>query len=266
MGRFPSSSCSDPECIAPVRWKTHCGPVTTHGRSGSKACSMPTNQAGPNRDGLDSRRATLPAGQETARCRPMRCRRIPLFRTSRSGGSAPIRLSLRHQAFRRRSPRACTRGRCRGGHERRCAGVGADDHGERADTQRLVGEVLEVHESKRGNHGAPSSATRMTSLLSADERSRRRNALARAAKSSSAPGRDVRGISRCSASADRPAASARRSSAPTAFRLIFRIVNCAIDLPAGISSSLPSSLQLPRGQLDSSTTSSPETRAAARCR
>ena len=33
------------------------------------------------------------------------------------------------------------------------AGIGADEHGERADAQGLVGEVLEVDEPERPDHG-----------------------------------------------------------------------------------------------------------------
>ena len=85
-----------------------------------------------------------------------------------------------------------------------------------------------------------SRSARIVSLLSTDERNRRRNAAARAAKSSSVPNRDARRISRCSASADRPLAAALRLSAPTTSRLIFRTVNCDICFAFNTSPSLPS--------------------------
>jgi len=68
----------------------------------------------------------------------------------------------------------------------------------------------------------------MVVVLSTEERSRRRNIAARAAKFSSVPISVARSIARCSASADRPLAAARLFSALTTSSLSFLTVSWAI--------------------------------------
>ena len=73
-----------------------------------------------------------------------------------------------------------------------------------------------------------SRSIRIVSALSIDDRSRRRNALARAAKSSGLPNNDARRISRCSASVDCPLAAALRLNALTTSRQTLRTFDRAM--------------------------------------
>ena len=117
------------------------------------------------------------------------------------------------------------------------------------ETDRLFGMVFlnQPLNSDAGIHHIPSHvalsrsrSARITMLLSTEERSRRRNAAARATKSSFVPSSVARRISRCSASADRPLAAARRLSAPTTSASNFLTVSCATNYAFNAVSSLPS--------------------------